>query len=200
MVTRSMNACLAPLAAMDGKHLGQCCVYPALILTTSSRLCIQGMSITTIEGIGSSKDPHPVQERLAHSHGSQCGFCTPGIAMSMYTLLQNNHKPTMAQVSVWRLIRGFGAGPGGAPTSHSGCTPIPAAQPRVDTARLRALSRAICADVQGWYCCDMVWTTRFLFLHRVLMASSTMCPRYRPILEGFRVWYTWRGARSEERG
>ena len=34
------------------------------------------------------------QERIARSHGSQCGFCTPGMVMSMYTLLRNNSQPT----------------------------------------------------------------------------------------------------------
>ncbi len=41
-------------------------------------------------GIGNSRDGlHPVQERLANSHGSQCGFCTPGFVMSMYALLRS---------------------------------------------------------------------------------------------------------------
>ena len=35
-----------------------------------------------------------LQERIAKAHGSQCGFCTPGIVMSMYTLLRNNTMPT----------------------------------------------------------------------------------------------------------
>ncbi|XP_071963028.1 xanthine dehydrogenase/oxidase-like isoform X1 [Antedon mediterranea] len=57
------------------------------------------MAVTTVEGIGSIKDGlHPVQERIAKAHGSQCGFCTPGIVMSMYTLLRNNHQPTMTDI------------------------------------------------------------------------------------------------------
>ncbi|XP_053396021.1 xanthine dehydrogenase/oxidase-like isoform X1 [Mercenaria mercenaria] len=68
----SVNACLAPLCSMHG------------------------MAVTTVEGIGSVKNGlHPVQERLAKSHGSQCGFCTPGIIMSMYTLLRNDPQPTI---------------------------------------------------------------------------------------------------------
>ncbi|XP_050725610.1 xanthine dehydrogenase-like [Eriocheir sinensis] len=71
----SMNACLTPVASMHG------------------------LAVTTVEGIGSSKTRlHAVQERLAKAHGSQCGFCTPGIVMSMYTLLRNNPQPTMAQL------------------------------------------------------------------------------------------------------
>lgn len=38
------------------------------------------------------------QERIAKSHGSQCGFCTPGIVMSMYTLLRNKPKPKMEDI------------------------------------------------------------------------------------------------------
>ncbi|KAK0706964.1 molybdopterin binding aldehyde oxidase/xanthine dehydrogenase [Lasiosphaeria miniovina] len=66
----SVNACLAPLASIDGKH------------------------VITVEGIGNVKKPHPAQERVAKSHGSQCGFCTPGIVMSLYALLRNNSNPT----------------------------------------------------------------------------------------------------------
>lgn len=53
----SVNACLAPLVSVDGKH------------------------VITVEGIGNVKRPHPAQERIAMSNGSQCGFCTPGIVM-----------------------------------------------------------------------------------------------------------------------
>ena len=38
------------------------------------------------------------QERIAKSHGSQCGFCTPGIVMSMYTLLRNNPQPSVGHM------------------------------------------------------------------------------------------------------
>ncbi|XP_067668816.1 xanthine dehydrogenase/oxidase-like [Haliotis asinina] len=71
----SVNACLAPLCSLHG------------------------LAVTTVEGIGSCKTRlHPVQEQLAKSHGSQCGFCTPGIVMSMYTLLRNNPQPTRQQI------------------------------------------------------------------------------------------------------
>ena len=39
-----------------------------------------------------------IKERIAKSHGSQCGFCTPGIVMSMYTLLRNNPVPTQKEI------------------------------------------------------------------------------------------------------
>ncbi|PHH59289.1 hypothetical protein CDD81_3413 [Ophiocordyceps australis] len=70
----SVNACLAPLASLDGKH------------------------VITIEGIGNTKRPHATQERVARSNGSQCGFCTPGIVMSLYALLRNNAEPSQHDI------------------------------------------------------------------------------------------------------
>ena len=62
---RSVNACLCPLYAVEGMH------------------------VVTVEGVGNTRDGmHPVQERLAKAHGSQCGFCTPGFVMSMVALLR----------------------------------------------------------------------------------------------------------------
>ncbi|KFY41660.1 hypothetical protein V494_02858 [Pseudogymnoascus sp. VKM F-4513 (FW-928)] len=66
----SVNACLAPLVSVDGKH------------------------VITVEGIGNVERPHAVQERIAKGNGSQCGFCTPGIVMSLYALLRNEDQPT----------------------------------------------------------------------------------------------------------
>jgi xanthine dehydrogenase small subunit len=45
---------------------------------------VQGKTLYTVEGIGTAKDPHPVQEVLAQKLGSQCGYCTPGIVMSLF--------------------------------------------------------------------------------------------------------------------
>uniref|UniRef100_A0A3Q3WW16 Uncharacterized protein n=1 Tax=Mola mola TaxID=94237 RepID=A0A3Q3WW16_MOLML len=64
-------------------------------------LCqLHGAAITTVEGIGSTKTRiHPVQERIAKAHGSQCGFCTPGMVMSMYALLRNKPQPTLEDIT-----------------------------------------------------------------------------------------------------
>ncbi|KAI6654571.1 Xanthine dehydrogenase/oxidase [Oopsacas minuta] len=60
---------------------------------------VHGMAVTTVEGVGSIRTRlHPVQERIAKFHGSQCGFCTPGIVMSMYTLLKNFPEPSQRQI------------------------------------------------------------------------------------------------------
>ncbi|KAI0218685.1 hypothetical protein L0F63_004443 [Massospora cicadina] len=68
------NACLLPLGSLHGKQM------------------------ITVEGIGCPSQPHAIQERLALGHGSQCGFCTPGIVMSMYGLLQINNEPTIRDI------------------------------------------------------------------------------------------------------
>nr|CAB3267784.1 xanthine dehydrogenase/oxidase-like [Phallusia mammillata] len=60
---------------------------------------VHGCAVTTVEGIGSTKTKlHAVQERLAKFHGSQCGFCTPGIVMSMYALLRNKPVPSVEDI------------------------------------------------------------------------------------------------------
>uniref|UniRef100_A0A8D1NSS5 aldehyde oxidase n=1 Tax=Sus scrofa TaxID=9823 RepID=A0A8D1NSS5_PIG len=60
---------------------------------------LYGAAVTTVEGVGSIKTRlHPVQERLAKSHGTQCGFCTPGMVMSMYALLRNHPQPSEEQL------------------------------------------------------------------------------------------------------
>ncbi|XP_012477664.1 abscisic-aldehyde oxidase isoform X1 [Gossypium raimondii] len=57
-------------------------------------LCsVNGCSITTAEGIGNSKDGfHPIQERFSGFHASQCGYCTPGMCVSLYSALVNADK------------------------------------------------------------------------------------------------------------
>ncbi|KAJ3055193.1 hypothetical protein HK097_011269 [Rhizophlyctis rosea] len=54
--------------------------------------------VITIEGIGTVKTPHPTQEVIAKVHGSQCGFCTPGIVMSLYALTKDKMNPTQEEV------------------------------------------------------------------------------------------------------
>ncbi|XP_055537446.1 uncharacterized protein LOC129725515 isoform X2 [Wyeomyia smithii] len=59
-----------------------------------------GRDIVTVEGIGSKTDGyHPIQRRLAAFHGSQCGYCSTGMVMSMYSLLEaNQDSVTMQEV------------------------------------------------------------------------------------------------------
>ncbi|XP_021105387.1 aldehyde oxidase 1 isoform X2 [Heterocephalus glaber] len=72
--------------------------YPASACLTP--VCsLHGAAVTTVEGVGSTRTRlHPVQERIAKSHGTQCGFCTPGMVMSLYTLLRNYPQPSEEQL------------------------------------------------------------------------------------------------------
>ncbi|XP_045499904.1 abscisic-aldehyde oxidase-like [Colias croceus] len=54
-------------------------------------LSCQDWEITTVEGIGNRQRYHPIQRTLAKYNGSQCGYCTPGWIMSMYSLLENKN-------------------------------------------------------------------------------------------------------------
>ncbi|OIW04149.1 hypothetical protein TanjilG_00709 [Lupinus angustifolius] len=61
---------------------------------------IHGCSITTSEGIGNSKDGfHPIHERFAGFHASQCGFCTPGMCVSLFGTLVNAEKTNRPEPS-----------------------------------------------------------------------------------------------------
>ncbi|XP_025743090.2 aldehyde oxidase 4-like [Callorhinus ursinus] len=61
---------------------------------------LYGAAVTTVEGVESiGTRIHPVQERLAKCHGTQCGFCSPGMVMSIYTLLRNHPEPTLEQIT-----------------------------------------------------------------------------------------------------
>lgn len=70
----SINSCLAPLVTLQGRH------------------------VITVEGLGNCKAPHPVQSVLANAHASQCGYCTPGIVMSLYTQLKNKPQSTTVDI------------------------------------------------------------------------------------------------------
>jgi xanthine dehydrogenase/oxidase len=63
---------------------------------------VEGKHVITIEALGTTENPHPLQERLARLHGSQCGFCTPGIIMSLYAVLRNAYDP---ETRIYRLSR-----------------------------------------------------------------------------------------------
>ena len=57
-----------------------------------------GGEITTIEGLATDGQLHPLQEGFWEEHGLQCGFCTPGMIMSAYDLLQRNPKPSEQEI------------------------------------------------------------------------------------------------------
>jgi xanthine dehydrogenase/oxidase len=72
--TVPINACLRRVVALDGCH------------------------VITTRGLGSKDKPHALQQSIADGNGSQCGFCTPGWVMQMYSLLEQNNKPSAEEV------------------------------------------------------------------------------------------------------
>ncbi len=61
---------------------------------------LDGCHVVTIESLARWPGPglHPLQEAMIHHHGSQCGFCTPGIIMALYALWLNHPRPTETQI------------------------------------------------------------------------------------------------------
>ena len=58
----------------------------------------EGMEIKTIEGMASNGKLHPIQESFREKHGLQCGFCTPGMIMSSWQLLERNPNPSEDEI------------------------------------------------------------------------------------------------------
>jgi len=82
---------------LTGTHVGcehgVCGMCTVLLDGEAVRACLlfavqcDGTSLTTVEGLGSADDQHPLQQAFSHHHALQCGFCTPGMLMSSYDLL-----------------------------------------------------------------------------------------------------------------
>jgi len=93
---------------LTGTHVGcdtsQCGACTVLLNGASVKSCTvlavqaDGAEVTTIEGLAKDGNLHPLQESFWEKHGLQCGFCTPGMIMSAYDLLQQNPNPTEDQI------------------------------------------------------------------------------------------------------
>ena len=57
-----------------------------------------GMELTTIEGLSTNGDLHPLQQAFHEQHGLQCGYCTPGMVMAAASLLAENPEPSEAEI------------------------------------------------------------------------------------------------------
>ncbi|XP_057550892.1 xanthine dehydrogenase 1-like [Amaranthus tricolor] len=90
------GACTVMVSYFDWQR--QICVHHAVNACLAPVYSVEGMHVITVEGIGKRKlGLHPVQQSLASAHGSQCGFCTPGFVMSMYSLLRSRQDPPTEQ-------------------------------------------------------------------------------------------------------
>ncbi|MDB5454806.1 MAG: xanthine dehydrogenase, small subunit, partial [Caulobacter sp.] len=86
---RAVNSCIQFLPMLDGK------------------------AVLTVESLGGPDGPHPVQKAMVEHHGSQCGFCTPGIVMSLYAraIAAQGTQAPVAEVLAGNLCRCTGYGP-----------------------------------------------------------------------------------------
>jgi aerobic-type carbon monoxide dehydrogenase small subunit (CoxS/CutS family) len=89
---------------LTGTHVGcdhgVCGVCSVLVDGKVVRSCLtlavqaDATEIVTVEGIGSAKDPHPLQTAFSDHHALQCGYCTPGFLITAYQLLSADDVPT----------------------------------------------------------------------------------------------------------
>jgi aerobic carbon-monoxide dehydrogenase small subunit len=85
----------------DTTNCGACTVHlngEAVKSCTVLAAQVDGAEVTTIEGLGTGDDLHPLQAAFWEHHGLQCGYCTPGMIMAAAGLLQTNPDPSEEQV------------------------------------------------------------------------------------------------------
>ncbi|MGH2685616.1 MAG: (2Fe-2S)-binding protein [Actinomycetota bacterium] len=83
------SSCGACTVLIDGESVKSC---------TMLAVQADGVDITTIEGLATGDELHPVQAAFREHHGLQCGYCTPGMVMAAVSLLQEKDKPSETEV------------------------------------------------------------------------------------------------------
>lgn len=81
--------CGACTVVLDGKTVKSCTMYAVQA---------DGCKLLTVEGLMKDAALHPLQEGFKQEHGLQCGYCTPGMLMSSYALLEKNPAPTEEEI------------------------------------------------------------------------------------------------------
>lgn len=81
--------CGACVVMLDGKPVNSC-----MVLAPQT----EGSSVMTVEGLAKGNELHPLQRAFAENWAFQCGFCTPGMLVSCYALLESNNTPTRDEI------------------------------------------------------------------------------------------------------
>lgn len=89
------SSCGACTVLMNGKAVKSCTVLA---------LQADGAEIITVEGLASDSELHPIQEGFKEKHGLQCGFCTPGMMMVSYDILETEEE--LDEDKVRKLLKG----------------------------------------------------------------------------------------------
>lgn len=93
---------------LTGTHIGcdtsQCGACTVIVNGQSLKSCTafavqaDGAEIMTVEGLAKDGELHPIQQGFWEKHGLQCGYCTPGMIMASYQLLQRNSNPSEQEI------------------------------------------------------------------------------------------------------
>jgi aerobic carbon-monoxide dehydrogenase small subunit len=96
------------VALLTGTHIGcdttSCGACAVLLDGTPVKSCTMlavqadGHQITTVEGLKTNGELHPIQAAFKEEHGLQCGFCTPGMMLVGAALIEQNHEPSVDDV------------------------------------------------------------------------------------------------------
>lgn len=83
---------------------GECGACTVIVDGEAQRSClllaaeVAGRSVTTVEGLGTPENPHPLQVAFLEAGAVQCGYCTPGMLLSAKALLDRNPQPSRAEI------------------------------------------------------------------------------------------------------
>lgn len=83
------GVCGACTILLDGQPVRSCLMFAVQA---------SGHEIGTVEGLGTMENLHPIQEAFQEKHGLQCGYCTPGILMTLVPFLADNPDPTEEEI------------------------------------------------------------------------------------------------------
>tara|TARA_B100000941_G_C28039537_1_gene318966 strand:- start:15 stop:470 length:456 start_codon:yes stop_codon:yes gene_type:complete len=86
------SQCGACVIHVEGDSVKSCTVLAAQV---------NGKDLTTVEGLASEGQLHPIQKSFQNNHALQCGFCTPGLVMSAVDLLKKNSSPSEDEIREW---------------------------------------------------------------------------------------------------
>jgi carbon-monoxide dehydrogenase small subunit len=84
-ISCEIGRCGACMVLIDGKPTNAC---------LAMMYQVEGKDVTTIEGVARTDGMHPVQQAFLEEGGYQCGYCTPGMVLSVKALLEDNPHPT----------------------------------------------------------------------------------------------------------